>query len=104
MQIDISKVVRQFKRKWTQELESFGIERVCREQGVNWRRRVLDPVRTIQLFFLQVLHGNTACTHLPHLSQLKFSASAYCPQSISLIHVAKTWFAPLLGFPSDFHW
>lgn len=30
------------------------------------------------LFLLQVLHRNTACRHLPHLSGLRFSASAYC--------------------------
>jgi hypothetical protein len=27
---------------------------------------------------LQILHGNTACRHVPHLSGLRFSASAYC--------------------------
>jgi hypothetical protein len=25
-----------------------------------------------------VLHGNTACTHLPHLTGKRFSAAAYC--------------------------
>ena len=39
---------------------------------------MLTPVTTIQLFLLQILHGNTACSHLPHLSGLRFSASAYC--------------------------
>jgi hypothetical protein len=34
------------------------------------------PVTTIQLFLFQMLHGNTACSHLPHLSGLRFSASA----------------------------
>ncbi len=32
----------------------------------------------MQLFLLQILHGNTACRHLPHLSSLRFSAAAYC--------------------------
>jgi hypothetical protein len=27
---------------------------------------------------LQILHGNTACSHLPHLSGLRCSAAAYC--------------------------
>jgi hypothetical protein len=35
-------------------------------------------VTTIQLFLLQILHGNTACSHLPHLSGLRFTAAAYC--------------------------
>ena len=51
----------------------------CEEAGyTSWRDRVLTPVTTIQLFLLQILHGHTACTHLPHLSGLRFSASAYC--------------------------
>jgi hypothetical protein len=32
----------------------------------------------MQLFLLQILHGNTACSHLPHLSGLRFTAAAYC--------------------------
>jgi hypothetical protein len=52
---------------------------VCSEIGYTaWRDRVLTPVTTIQLFLLQILHGNTACRHLPHLSGLRFSAAAYC--------------------------
>jgi hypothetical protein len=35
-------------------------------------------VTTIQLFFAQILHGNTACTHLRHLTKLDVTASAYC--------------------------
>jgi DDE family transposase len=52
---------------------------VCSEIGYTaWRDRVLTPVTTMQLFLLQILHGNTACRHLPHLSGLRFSAAAYC--------------------------
>ena len=52
---------------------------VCGEIGYTaWRDRVLTPVTTMQLFLLQILHGNTACSHLPHLSGLRFSAAAYC--------------------------
>jgi hypothetical protein len=39
---------------------------------------VLTPVTTIQLCLLQILHGNTACRPLPHLSGLQFRAAAYC--------------------------
>jgi hypothetical protein len=39
---------------------------------------VLTPVTTVQLFLLQILPGNTACSHLPHLSGLQFTAAAYC--------------------------
>jgi hypothetical protein len=43
-----------------------------------WRDGVLNPLSTISLFFIQILHGNTACEHLRHLSPLSFTASAYC--------------------------
>jgi hypothetical protein len=39
---------------------------------------VLLPVTTVQRFLLQMLHGNTACSHLPQLSGLRFTAAAYC--------------------------
>ena len=51
---------------------------LCRAMDYQWRERQLDPVTTVHLFLLQVLHGNTACTHLPHLSGQGFTASAYC--------------------------
>ena len=41
-------------------------------------RSVLDPVTTVYLFLLQVLHGNTACQHVVHFGGWSFSASAYC--------------------------
>jgi hypothetical protein len=43
-----------------------------------WRDRVLTPVTTMQLFLLQILHGHTACSHLPHLLGLWASAAVYC--------------------------
>ena len=46
--------------------------------GYRWRDRLLDPVTTIHLFLLQILHGNVACAALPHLANERFTASAYC--------------------------
>ena len=43
-----------------------------------WRDRVLTPVTTMRLFRLQMLHGNTACSHLPQLSGLPCTAAASC--------------------------
>ena len=48
------------------------------QAGHVWRDRVLDPATTLMLFILQVLHGNTAITHLRHLSRVAVSASSYC--------------------------
>jgi hypothetical protein len=39
---------------------------------------VRTPVTTVQLFLWQILHGHTACRHLPHLSGVRCRAAAYC--------------------------
>ena len=74
----ITTLLQRFRHDWTAHLTGEAIRDACRRAGHAWRERTLDPVTTLQLFLLQVLHGNTACAHLPHLSGLKFSASAYC--------------------------
>jgi hypothetical protein len=75
----ITAVLTRLKTEWAAQLQPDAIMAVCQEAGyTSWRDRVLTPVTTIQLFLLQMLHGNTACSHLPHLSGLRFSASASC--------------------------
>jgi hypothetical protein len=54
------------------------VEQLCGELGHAWRDRLLTPIVTVRLFVLQVLHGNTAITHLRHLSGLAFSPGSYC--------------------------
>jgi hypothetical protein len=51
---------------------------LCREVGSQWRARLLDPVTTVHLFIVQILHGNTACSHLPPLVAQRLTASAFC--------------------------
>jgi hypothetical protein len=75
----ITAVLTRLKTDWATQLQPDAILAACQEAGyTSWRDRVLTPVTTIQLFLLQILHGNTACSHLPHLSGIRFSASAYC--------------------------
>ena len=74
----ITDVVRRFKQNWTEELSATAIAQVCRDAGMTWHNSTLNPIVTIQIFFLQILHGNTACEHLPHLAGMTFSAAAYC--------------------------
>ncbi len=74
----ITDIVAQFKQTWTSELAPDAIDAACRDSGVRWKRSTLTPIVTIQVFFLQVLHGNTACEHLPLLSNMAFTAAAYC--------------------------
>ena len=45
---------------------------------MRWHNSALNPIVTIQIFFVQVLHGNTACEHLSHLTGMSFTAAAYC--------------------------
>jgi hypothetical protein len=72
-------ILQRFTGEWALLLQPEAILAVCREIGyIAWRDRVLTPVTTMHLFLLQILHGNTACSHLPHLSGLRFSAAAYC--------------------------
>ncbi len=74
----ISEVVRRFKQEWTSQLDDQAMEQVCREKGMTWRQTILTPLVTIKVFFLQILHGNTACEHLRHLAHMTFTGAAYC--------------------------
>jgi hypothetical protein len=66
---NIAHALRRIKTDVAGHLEPEMIRQFCLEAGHTWRERVLDPVTTIHLFLLQILHGNTACNHLPHLSE-----------------------------------
>jgi hypothetical protein len=75
----VTTILDRLKTAWVAQLQPDAIHTACQEAGyTSWRDRLLNPVTTVQLFLLQILHGNTACQHLPHLSGLRFSASAYC--------------------------
>jgi Transposase DDE domain len=78
MAFTIPKIVAHFKTDVARALSADIILKVCDCLGHVWRERVLDPVTTVHVFLLQILHGNTACTHLPHLAGLVFTATAYC--------------------------
>lgn len=69
--------LRRIKADVAAYLQPASIERLCRELGHVWRERTLGPVVTIHAFLLQVLHGNTACDHVPHLVGKKFTGEAY---------------------------
>jgi hypothetical protein len=75
----ITTILQRFTGEWATLLQPEAILAMCREIGYTaWRDRLLTPVTTMQLFLLQILHGHTACSHLPHLSGLRFTAAAYC--------------------------
>jgi len=74
----ITDVIRNFKRHWTEQLQAPAVAKACLDAKMSLLQSALNPVVTIQIFFLQILHGNTACTHLPRLAGLPFTAVAYC--------------------------
>jgi hypothetical protein len=74
---NITDALRQIKSDVAQALEASLITRLCIELGHKWRERELDPVTTVRGFLLQVLHHNTACSHVPHLLGKSFSSEAY---------------------------
>jgi len=81
----ITDVIEHFKQSWTEELSETAIAQACREADMSWRETTLNPLMTIQIFFVQILHGNTAIEHLPHLTGLSFTAAAYCRAGIRVL-------------------
>jgi hypothetical protein len=59
-------------------LSASEIHETCKSVGHVWRKCVLTPSTIIQVFILQVIHGNTALTNLRHLSGLDLTAQAFC--------------------------
>lgn len=56
----------------------------CVAAGHAWRRRLLGPVETLQLFVLQVLAGNVACRAVTLLAGRAFTPQAYCDARMRL--------------------
>jgi hypothetical protein len=78
MALSIVDAVATIKRSVAERLTAESIQQACRDVGHAWRERELGPAPTIWAFLLQVLYGNTACTHVVRLAQLTCSAAAYC--------------------------
>ena len=74
----IMPVLTKLRQDIARDLSPDAIRSACRQAGYSWRNRKLDPVATVSLFLLQILHGNTACRHVVHLGKWAFSAEAYC--------------------------
>jgi hypothetical protein len=74
----ILSAVKRIKTEVAQFLKADLIRKVCETVGHVWRERVLDPATTVRLFALQILHGNTACSHVPRLGAVDCTGEAYC--------------------------
>jgi hypothetical protein len=69
--------ITQIKSEVARVLTPDSIRSACKALGHQWRERVLDPVTTVHLFVLQILHGNTACPHVPRLGAVNCTGEAY---------------------------
>ena len=79
MASSIASSARSLKSTLRHALAAKMIHAACRDSGHAWRVRTLDPVTTVWLFALQMLHANTACTHVLRLMPgIRATDSAYC--------------------------
>lgn len=77
MALSIAAAIGRIKASLNDWLTPDIIHEICRQAGHQWRDRILDPVTTIHLFALQILHGNTACAHVPRLANVQCTGEAY---------------------------
>lgn len=84
MRNPIVSVLTKLRQDLAGSLSPEAIRSSCRQAGYFWRNRKLDPVATVSLFLLQILHGNTACSHVVHFGKWAFSAEAYCKARMRL--------------------
>ena len=63
-------------------LDANQITDVCREVGYCFRKRLLDPITTIQLFVVQILNGNFAVARLQDFSDDQFMWRRISPAPI----------------------
>jgi hypothetical protein len=73
----IARRVGQLKQLSRSVFDAATVRATCVELDHQWRDRLLDPVMTLHLFMLQILHGNIACRCVRHLAKMNFSPTAY---------------------------
>jgi hypothetical protein len=76
--LSISQALKRIKTNLADTLPESTIHNILDQLGISYRQRTLTPVLTTYLFLRQILHGNTAVSHLRHLAGLDFTDSAYC--------------------------
>ena len=80
----IVSIIAQIRQDVATHLSPAAILTTCKAVGHVWRECVLDPVTTVHVLIIQVLHGNTALKHLRHLTGLALTAQAFCDARIRL--------------------
>ena len=66
------------KDELSSQLSEALVRQACAASRHVWRDRRLPPWVVLRLFALQILSGNVACRAVTRLSELAFTAQAYC--------------------------
>jgi hypothetical protein len=75
----IHAALRRLRQDLSPYLDETAVGDLCKQFGHRWRRdALLTPFTTILWFVIQVLHGNTALTHITLKARRSFTESAYC--------------------------
>jgi Transposase DDE domain len=75
----ISTTLQTLRQDLAAQLGGDFIHAACRAAGHTWCQScLLTPAAIIHWFLIQILHGNTALTHVSLLAGRAFSASAFC--------------------------
>lgn len=70
--------LRALRQDLAAHLDEDAVHDACRRAGHRWRDRLLPPVAILRWFVVQVLHGNTALTHVSLLAGRSFTDAAFC--------------------------
>lgn len=82
--VSISSFIDQIKKDPSAALGHLPVKKVCRQLGVVFRDRLLDPATTVGLFIKQIVNGNSSCASVRHLGKCNFTAQAYCDARMRL--------------------
>src|SRR5215831_16290453 len=75
----ISTILHRLRQDLASRLGTDFLHAACRAAGHSWcQSALLTPAAIIPWFLVQILHGNTALTHVSLLAGHAFTASAFC--------------------------
>ena len=75
----ISTILHSLRQDLTDKLGADVIHSACRDAGHAWCvSALLTPAAIIHWFLIQILHGNTALTHVSLIAGRSFTAAAFC--------------------------